>query len=150
MKKLIKLSEYVMLWNDKFETPGEFWQNITNYTKFILQLLNVGMFVPAKLVNGVWIVLEPCGCLSDKGCCKKEHEYQEALKKVIFKGFIIEQTYNSDDEPCEIVISRSGLNLFIFTKNNLDWFNYSNYKTIEDLIRYNIELNESIIKKLKL
>lgn len=50
------LSEYVfrVMTSDPYHTCYV----IQQYTKFITQPLNLSMFIPAKLVNGKWEVLE--------------------------------------------------------------------------------------------
>ncbi|MES2864143.1 MAG: hypothetical protein V4666_08500 [Bacteroidota bacterium] len=69
-----------------------------NYDAFLKQTLSLGMFIPCKLKDGVWVVLEEPKIYSQwlikgKGYdflgkenieCK---EYQEAKYRVLFEGF---------------------------------------------------------------
>lgn len=74
------------------------WRLTGEYAKFIIKIIELWMFVPCKLENGVWIILEEPKeyknwLVKNKGydflgevniLCK---EYQEAKERVLFEGF---------------------------------------------------------------
>lgn len=74
------------------------WRLTGEFAKFLIQTAELWMFVPAKLVDGVWVVLEEP--LFYKQWLEHEHnypyadwahiqckEYQEAKKRLLFEGF---------------------------------------------------------------
>lgn len=86
----MKLSEYVKTYNSKQGvTSYDTLINIFEYTDFLTQELNLGMFVPAKLVDGKWEVFkEP----KEKDYKNKPlynmdmHRYKKAKENLIFKN----------------------------------------------------------------
>jgi hypothetical protein len=60
-----------------------------NYDNFLSQILELWMFVPCKLVNGVWVVLEEPfnDGENDQYYSSAMQEYQEAKDRVLFDGF---------------------------------------------------------------
>lgn len=158
MKTLPKLSEYVKLvnetgtkdkdllntdWYKEFEIA---LKKIVSYTNFLTQPLNLSHFVPAKFENGVWIVLSKpmhpiCDNITEEGLheryksdCK---EYQTALENVVFKGF-----YMNDKDKTGFGVLNDNLDFF--------WIRNNGTRTIEDLIPYNLEVTDTIIKKFGL
>lgn len=64
---------------------------------------------------------------------------------VFFDGVQVVQHYNYDNEPIEEMIGG------IFTKNKNDsWSNYSNFKTIEGIVKQKPKLTKTAQKKLGL
>ena len=155
MKTLPKLSEYVKNCFGNKETILDenqyFVDNVWNYTNFITQPLNLSHFVPTIEKDGKWIVLgKPNHPISDNITEEGLHEryktdcqeYQTALDNVVFKGCEVKGRY--------LELSESGEQLF-YLDNRDNWVNdNSDFKTIEDLIPYNLEVNETIIKKFGL
>jgi len=102
------------------------------YTNFITQPLNLSHFIPAIEKDGKWIVLEEPKFNTENEYdeyernlfCSKLEEYQTALDNVVFKL--------NEVEKLQIKY----------------WLEI--YETIEDLIPYNLEVNETIIKKFGL
>jgi len=144
MKTLPKLSEYVKTHREKtkFLSDASFPKGIIDYTNFITQPLNLSHFVPAIEKDGNWIVLElPIKMMN--GDSMINEEYQTALDNVVFKGFEID--YDN------IVINRNSNNRLQFNDYSI-YFNVSScvVKAIEDIIPYNLEVNETIIKKFNL
>ena len=107
MKNLIGMTDFVLEQyknNYHANTPTR----ILNYANFLKQPLELWMFVPCKLVDGVWVVLEEpekyknwinyeysgtdIGFDDEKLC----REYQQAKEKCLFEGFegTILQLYN--------------------------------------------------------
>ncbi len=58
-----------------------------SYDLFLKQPLNLGMFVPCKLVDGVWVVLEEPIFTTDSAITElsKVKEYQEAKSNRLFE-----------------------------------------------------------------
>jgi len=149
MKTLPKLSEYVksntQLNAIDFEICAyDVLKYITNYTNFLTQPLKLSHFVPAIEKDGKWIVLEEPK--NFKEWCKKAlntpydldlskyKEYQTALDNVVFKG-------------CGLM---DGWCLQFADGTLFDDIKNINKYTFEDIITYNLEVNENIIKKFGL
>jgi len=166
--KAPKLSEYVLsleLNGNAFKEMLDMLNKIRSYTFFITQPLNIGMFIPAKLVYGKWEVLEKPyeGMFEIEANTKKsgwkylqrdkEHgdnryydsvkfelankEYKQALENVIFKGCTIEFL---QDYPNEYIIHNQDI------KIHASW---AASKTIEDIIHL-VELTDKKAKELGL
>jgi len=144
MKKLPKLSEYVTKLESSTSSMGECFWYVRNYKNLITQPLSLDKFVPAVFKDGKWVVLEEPKCWSNfikysdisiKGLKPGIYEYQTALSKVIFKGF----EYNKVLHQIKTYNPYCCLDTWGLEK-----------KTIECLIHYNLEVNESIIEKYKL
>lgn len=152
MKTLLKLSEYIKLqeknWNKEtigLENSIRKYKDVVlsqfNYTNFIIQPLNISHFIPATEKDGKWIVLKEPQKTSNKNCTEDEmynwghdcQEYQTALHNVIFKGYKLD-FFNG----WWLYLRKGDIKLLL------------NDFTIEDLIPYNLEVNENIIKKFGL
>lgn len=136
IKSLPKLSDYIESKKSNSEQLFiETLSDIYNYTNFITQPLNLSNFVPSIEKDGKWIVLEePCSKCSDNCNFDKCLEYQTALDNVVFKG--VEVRIHND--------------FFSVSKDGKTLFDVFGNKTIESIIKYNIEVNENIIKKFNL
>jgi len=157
MKTLPKLSEYVTKLENSSKSMGESFWSTKQYKNFIIQPLNLSHFVPAIFKDGKWIVLEKyIKTISEEywdnnSICrvfsKEEVEYQTALDNVVFKGFKVEKRkYATYDEQ---KITSKKLTIAFYNNVSL-WTIKNEFKTIEDLIPYNLEVNENIIKKFGL
>ena len=119
-------------------------------SKFLKQPLDIWMFIPCKLVDGVWVVLEeietgidlkfhpmsPGNEASKYWAEYKERvkEYQEAKDRVLFEGF------EKD-------------NSFVTHKSHASFFypiSCLHEKSIEDLVKHNLELTPTALKKFNL
>lgn len=141
MKKLIRMVDFVLLgWNDI--------AILRNYANFLKQPLELWMFVPCELVDGVWVVLkEPnkndtkyqADCefdYFDEINYKKDlQEYQQAREKCLFDGFKSVPFSNS---------VRKG--------NYIIDFNYTENINIESLLHHDIvfELTPTAQKQIGL
>lgn len=157
MKRLIGMTDFVLaetkLWSGNENESYEIAKSCLKYAQFLKQPLELWMFVPCKLVYGVWVVLEEPECgLKEKCASPPCVEYQKAKERCLFEGF----------EYCE---SQSKgmllkLNLFVspYTDNRLyltkkehsgyhSWFQLF---TIEYLVQCNLELTPTAIKQLEL
>jgi len=144
MKTLPKLSEYIFKVGLPENTDTQFADKVMLYTNFITQPLKLSHFVPAIEKDGKWIVLEKyIKTISEEywdnnSICrvfsKEEVQYQTALDNLIFKG--VEVRMNND--------------FFSVSKDGKTLFDVFGNKTIESIIKYNLEVNETIIKKFNL
>lgn len=150
-----------------------YYDKIFAYAEFLRQPLNLRMFVPAKLVDGVWVVLEEPKYDKLDRYCKKEKcdcdndtevenytcrfkEYQEAKDRVIFEGFCImeDKHYSTKREiiwmPDNITQVWRRLT-FHSGKIEVHFFDcYDEFKTIENLVKYNLELTPTAQKQIGL
>jgi len=148
--KLISMTDFVLDQNREPKSQNE--QSIAfyyccNYAKFIKQPLELWMFVPCKLVDGVWVVLEEPKndyYLGGRGGIdavkllqyeQKLSEYQQAKERCLFEGWNI-------IDKIEITIcieNESKHRLFL-----------PNCMTIEDIIYTDMQLTQKAIKQLSL
>lgn len=96
-----------------------------NFDDFLSQKLELWMFVPCKLVEGVWVVLEEpkCECFTEydrEGCYEKCYEYINAKNRVLFEGF---ETRLQGQEIMVVTLDNSNV-----------WVTWNDSKTIEDLV----------------
>lgn len=115
------------------------WELHRKRVEFGKQPLEIWQFVPCKLVDGVWVVLD-----SKKPFQDNYHEYQEAKSRCIFEGWVLENT-----SKFTIWIEKDGLSICFTDRGKIN-VNSHNEKTIEDLVKYNLELTASAIKELGL
>ena len=142
LKDIIDHSDWLV--NERISIV-EKWLLHRNRVAFGKQPLNISMFVPAKFVDGEWVVLEiPIDIYyrPDYGCQKfpqecYEHdlkEYETAKSNVYFEGF---------------VLIREHENYWIFMKDLYD-YKFSKNKTIEDLVKYEPTLTTTAKKQIGL
>jgi len=98
MRKLKGMTDFVL---KQWEGVGNIYPfkemcvRLYDYANFFKQPLEIWMFVPCKLVKGVWVVLdEPShyllwtmGIAPDDTQMNECQEYQEAKDRVLFEGF---------------------------------------------------------------
>ena len=117
-----------------------------NYDALLKQLLKLGFFVPCD-ENGN--ILDPSDAFRS---CEKGFVYSKAKERVLFKGFVIEESQK------EALKNNTQLSVSIYTENSFYithrlngkrhiWFGL---KTVEDLIKCKIELTETAIKQIGL
>ena len=138
--KLISMTDFVLEIQSEIGTADYqvvAWQTkihgydrILKYAHFLKQPLTLGMFVPCDVEGNVleeteWKQFE--GKYNDSEIILNKHK--EAQSKVIFEGF------SADYSSIPLIIIRS-FNSFAFLPEYLK----NNYKTIEDLIPYNLDL----------
>jgi hypothetical protein len=141
--KLISMTDFAINQNS---IVGDYRKTVFNYAKFLKQPLELGMFIPCDEENNF---LEPPlhielyeGDSYDSDCEK----YQEAKSRVLFDGFgIVTDTYKSTkrefihfpNSPIQIwrrLTYHTGRQECFF----FDY--YDKFKTIEDLIIYDLDL----------
>jgi hypothetical protein len=154
MENLISITDFVL--TNKYTETGH-----RNYANFLRQPLSIEMFIPCKLVDGVWVVLEePIKRITvfnyEGGSSPDFHpidieEYQEVKERCLFKGF----EYKKE-------IRNSGGNYTHFLKNNdfeiyIQWGgfyvsgkNENKIETIEGLVKYKPKLTATAQKQIGL
>lgn len=149
---------------DYYEGQSNAMSYVVSYANLLSKKLEIWMFVPCKFIEGVWVVLEEpkendlCGSFFDMQTgFHYEKEYQEAKDRVLFEGFeVVDKGKWSKNNPL------SGLWL-ININNECRPFSYCskgypkewywakmNLETIEDLIKYNLELTKTAQKQIGL
>jgi len=152
MKKLIGMTDFVLDKNKAFKGYDEYIRRLTlNYAKFLKQPLELWMFVPCKLVEGVWVVLEEPSPENKKyrmivgeekevildlhsfDCDVKE--YQQAKERCLFDGFEYVPFSNS-----------------VKKGNYIIDFDYTENSNVESLLRHDIgfELTKPAQKQIGL
>jgi len=128
MKKLISMTDFIISETNKSNGNKSMLCNkFVHYTNFLKQPLELWMFVPCELIDGVWVVLEEpdgynlwiFGIVSDM---PEYLEYQQAKKRCLFEGF-----------------SEKDARFSLFAN-----------ETIEDLIEYNLQLTKTAEKQIGL
>jgi len=152
MKFNKSMLEYVEIIRDKMnekaplknELALKYFDKVFNYSDFLSQKLEIWMFVPAVFKDGKWVVLsKPMHPISDNITEEGLHgryraelkEYQTALSKVIFEGFEYNEALHQ--LKCYTDYCR------------LDTIGLEKY-TIESLIKYNLDIKDTIAKELGL
>lgn len=127
MERLIGMTEFVLeLKNKEYVT---WWQEmVIDYANFLSQKLSLEMFVPCKLVEGVWVVLEVPDFISTfkEGHKERFEEFQEAKDRVLFEG-----GFDFKDE-----------------RNFNDWRKDNEIGCVEQLIGFDLKLTASAKKTL--
>lgn len=117
------------------------------FDEFLKQPLSLWQFVPCKLVDGVWVVLETP---EDKKWWLRTHreggwwnefveykkQYEEAKERVLFEGF-------------EVIISENPEVYGILLYGD-DTIYPDDFETIEDLIKYKPKLTPAALKQIGL
>jgi len=123
---------------------------IYDYANFLKRPLTLGQFIPCDLDGN--FLEEPIHIFSDHP--DKEHskmyqnskpviEYKEVLERVIFSEILLKDIGSS------FMVVYNGTNLFRFSKNRNKLENREP-ENIEDLVKYNLTLTDSISKELGL
>lgn len=152
MKKLVSMVDFVLEQVKLLKTEKnnilQFRNNITDYANFLKQPLTLSMFIPTD-ENGD-VLKEPCLSCSDNCNFDKCLEYQQAKQRVLFEGFeLVKDKYK--DTLREIVYLPNTHKqvwrklTYHNGKVEIFFFNYYNdFKTIEDLIPYNLTLTDNV------
>jgi len=121
-----------------------------NYDDFLKQQLAIWMFIPCKLVNGVWLVLEEKSIFNttdDEYIFDSESfdQYQEAKDRVLFEGFKV-YSEKLSSHLCQKIRSE---NITIAYYNHVSLWKFENkFYRIEDLVKYNLELTPTAEKQI--
>jgi len=147
MKTLTSISKHSD-WLDSIDIVLLYkWNLHRRRVEFGKQPLAIYQFVPCKLVDGEWVVLEEPKNMADaildgdkgKEWAEKRNEYKEALDKVLFEGFeIIDKGNFYFIERKETIIY-----LRVLKKNTKS--------TIENLLQFNnVPLTKTALKEIGL
>ena len=122
MKNLISMVNYVL--QDESMSSS----NIVNYAKFLKQPLELWMFVPCDDLGNILVLGE--------NTCHYDFEVEEQAKeRCLFEGCVYDQ---------EMDAVRKDTGLMIFSVK------YESNDTIEDLVKYNLQLTKRAIKQIGL
>lgn len=133
-------------------TESELLAQLFLYAVFLGLRPEIWMFLPCKLVNGVWEVLEKPNIVNNlhgsffkmQTDFHKEKEFLEAQEKVLFSGFTLQRKAFED---FDYVRNDKG---FVFKKycTMKHWTINTKTKTVEDLIKYEVKLTPTALKQL--
>ena len=160
MERLISMTDFVL---DGQETADyiKLYNGCFKYAKFLSQKLELWMFIPSKLINGVWVVLEEPNIndfkskhFCESGECKayfdELKEYQEAKDRVLFEGF--KQNIYNETGSFEIVNDK-GFQICVYKAlpKYFLWLGCTEERTVESAIYFNVlVLTESAKKQIGL
>lgn len=143
MERLISSVDFSDYLNESPYMNNRKWEIHRNHVNFLKQKLELWMFVPCKLVEGVWVPIKG----KENHFIRKElDEFREAKNRVLFEGF-------------ELFEMSAGLNVIretlkfsqVFASYNSEPFYKCNgHNTIEDLVKYNLELTPTAKKQIGL
>lgn len=133
MKNLMSMTDFVL---NKDSTC------IFKYAKFLKQPLEKWMFVPCKLVDGIWVVLEEPNvnnyhhnAVCSQMYCDDKKEYKKAKERCLFEGFELKgQTDLS----------------WIFKYNNKFPYFVNKSGNIESIVKYNLQITPTAQKQIGL
>jgi hypothetical protein len=141
--KLIPMTDFVL--NNKNKYYNDFYREVNYYANFLKQPLKLEMFVPCnedgeilnpEYVGGKEVIYD--SSVQD-AMMDKVLEYQKAKEKVLFEGFEWKKS-NFSQKPMFFLIYKQVYFLYNVEdrkfENDVDEF----METIEDLVRYNLDL----------
>ena len=141
--KLISMTDFVLDQCNNNKSCVYFENVCYNYANFLKQPLTLSMFVPC---DGLGNILKE----DTKNTCQYDFEVEEWAKdNVLFKNLNIlaqTQTYDNEDYFLNIKTSKTKIFSSWFEKGKIS--SYSEEKTVEDLIKYNLVLSENAIKRI--
>lgn len=143
MKNLTSIAEHSKWLGTKFEDVETKWKLHCKRIIFGEQPLEKWMFVPCDKDGNV---------IPDKEnhfTRKELQEYQQAKERCLFVGFELKEiAFNS--ESIKTICLHEFLNVFWWHKKENKWELSKGISTIEDLVKYNIQLTPTAIKQLSL
>lgn len=131
------------------------WSVIFGYAKFLNLKLEIWMFIPCKLVDGVWVVLEEprmkfYDSMTGWNCPEDARDYEDSLQEFqqakelcLFEGFELGEFKTT-------VEHKSIGSIYVMFKSNNLWFKNTNANTIEDLVKYKPKLTPTALKQIGL
>lgn len=147
MEKVVLKS--VIAHSDYFEelpiSKKDCWDLHRLYVNFVKQILELWMFVPAKLVDGVWVVLEEPfnDGQNDQYYLSALDEYQEAKERVLFEGFEYDKHTNQLKNNDNMYLFFGARYCDVYYKNETKFL-----ESIEEITKYNLVLTESAKKQI--
>lgn len=140
MEKLISMTDFVWEKYGIRKDINSYAELTIKYATFLKQKLELWMFIPCKIVDGVWVVLEEPKSKGDVQKFKNDSfdynaywdkqnkEYQEAKDRVLFEGFEVFKSVSA-----LISFSKNGSGRLDWNKEGCFMMGYSQESTIEDL-----------------
>lgn len=166
MNKLISMTAFILngIWDKGSQAFCEKnFVKIINYANFLSQKLELWMFVPCKLVAGVWVVLEepefpkPENRKAHDGLAElydfQLKEYQESKDRVLFEGFEIQKdTYHQTKRTFYKIGSfKICLVMEFYTGRKEIIYNFKESgNIIDDLLKYNLTLSQTAKQQIGL
>jgi hypothetical protein len=155
--KLISMTDYVLEqpFSKDLKLNGLrcFYKKIENYANFLKQPLKLGMFVPTDENGNVWE--EPkqehyTDCNEEqnaKDWIYNLEKFNKAKENVLFEGFEI----TTPSDKCHIIFCKENIECQFLLNSDFS-FNIRAFQPIEieDLVKYNLTITETAIKKLNL
>jgi len=173
-KHILKgMTEYVQKFYKKWtednnpdcQSTGRYILGTKALSDFLLQKLEIWMFIPVKLVDGVWVVLEEpereyydsmigWNCPEDaENYYEKLKEYQEAKERVLFEGLREQkERWHQNKRTFYYIADKRILTKTEYFNGEIEiYFDLKDaFKIIEDIIPLGFILTESTAKKLGL
>lgn len=118
-------------------------KEVYNYANFLKQPLEIWMFIPCKLVDGVW---KPLITPSEHNPIYWSKEYQEAKDRVLFEGFSISYQEETNDTFGFYTLFKNSRVFIKFQKTDQLFVHPDN--KIENLTKYNIQLTPTALKQI--
>ena len=141
--KLISMTDFVL--EQKINRDIDLQQRFINsyrYATFLKRPLTLGMFVPCDDDSNVLEepeFHEPNNENEIGDYDELRYQYQQAQSKVIFDGFECVEMFKRD----KVITFKGVINVFYWRYEHQSWKISKGIKTIEDLIRYNLDLTGS-------
>jgi len=143
MKNLTSIAEHSKWLGTKFEDVETKWKVHCKRIIFGEQPLELWMFVPCDKDGNV---------IPDKEnhfTRKELQEYQQAKERCLFEGFELKEiVFNS--ESIKTICLHEFLNVFWLDNEKNKWDTSAGLSTLEDLIKYNLQLTPTALKQLSL
>jgi len=148
---LIKMTDFVLELGKKTRETGLINLNVCfikteGYAIFLKQPLELWMFVPCDKDGNV--LVEPDYKSNETELENEWLEYQQAKERCLFEGFEIKE--RSCNEAKFKYVENGLLAVYYFNTTLNKFMPNTDYKTIEDLVKYNLQLTKTAIKQLGL
>jgi len=157
MDKLISMVYFVLInseINYTIQSESEFYNVVSNYAKFLSQKIELWMFVPCKLVDGVWVVLEEPEQykawleLQKKGGYSLDLDcriYQESKERCLFEGVEYNKQTNQLNDKKGLYIHFGQRFCEAYFEGGTEYL-----ETIENLVKYKLKLTPTAQKQIGL
>jgi len=145
---LERAKKYVSVdtWEQKRQ---ESLSEIYKYANFLSRQTQLSDFVPCG-EDGLPLD-KPKEHLENRTLYYQELEaYQQALDKVLFKGFYVAEYLDNPEYTKAICCEHNVLHVAWYSKITCSWHLSKGIKTLEHLTPYNLELTEKLIKDLEI
>ena len=134
------MTDFVLENYEKLTNANVFEQSVFDYANFLKQPLKKEMFVPFTKEDELFKLYHFQNFNNEIEFEQHLKDYEEAQAKVLFKSFsIIEHT----SYTISIQSSCGIFNPFWMYENKV-WQNAKAIKTLEDLVKFNLELSDTV------